>query len=340
MKACLALVALAASAVGQRLTAEYVAENHEAMWASFKGAHGKRYGAAEEGTRKAIFRANMMDAAAAHASNPHATFGATKFSDLTYEEFSAAYASGLPAGAPQADAAEVHLYGAEQLAQLEATTAVDWRERGAVTAVKNQARCGSCWTFSTTGAIEGANVASGTGELVSLSEQYFVSCARDRLMNGCHGGVPLLAYRWAIHKMGGKVVTEEAYPYVSGNGTVPACAGDLHTKPVGAVVRGYKALPHNEEQMAAWLVQRGPISIGIAVPSSFMHYQGGVLTMCPATRPGHAVLIVGWTSEGPYGGAWVVKNSWGAEYGEAGYVRLQYNTNMCNIVAMPTAPTM
>eukprot|EP01063_Lacrimia_lanifica_P009515 TRINITY_DN164_c0_g2_i2.p2 TRINITY_DN164_c0_g2~~TRINITY_DN164_c0_g2_i2.p2 ORF type:complete len:328 (+),score=162.65 TRINITY_DN164_c0_g2_i2:65-1048(+) len=327
MKTSLALLALASTASAGLLTAEYVEANHHSMWATFKTTHNKNYTVTEEPARKAIFKANMLKAAESQARNPKATFGATAFSAHTEEEFYP-YMHGMVQVPTQGKAAP--LFSEAELKQYSGS--VDWRSKGAVTAVKDQGQCGSCWTFSTTGVTEGANFLHGDGKLTSLSEQQFVSCEKD--MYGCNGGLPAYAYEYAMSEWGGKVVTEASYPYTSGQGAVAQCKG-VEGKPTGATIAGTANIAQDENQMAAWLVKNGPISIGVNAATDWQSYTGGVLTNCAAVQPDHAVLIVGIQD-----GAWIVKNSWTAHWGEAGYIRLEFGSNQCNIVANPTAPTM
>jgi len=326
MQSTLALLALVGTA-SALLTQDYVEANHEAMWASFKTAHNKNYTVSEEAARKAVFKMNMLKAAESQARHPEATFGANKFADLTEAEFHS-YTHGM-VHVPNMKKSVPTLFSDEEVA---AAGSVDWRTKGAVTDVKDQGMCGSCWTFSTTGVTEGANFLHGTGELVSLSEQQFVSC--DNTCYGCSGGLPSLAYDWAIESNEGKVVTEASYPYTSGYGSVAPCES-LSSKPTGATIKGSDTIPSDEAQMKAWLVKNGPISIGVNAADDWQMYTGGVLTNCAATQPDHAVLIVGVTEE-----YWVVKNSWASSWGEQGYIRMAYGSNQCNIVYSPTAPTM
>jgi len=324
MKTSLALLALAGTANGM-LTAEHVENNHQAMFAQFKKTHQKAYATpSEEAARKQVFKMNMLKAAALQAKAPSATFGMNKFADMTEEEFHP-YAHGL-----------VHMPREKSIPTLfdvpEKVKSVDWRSKGAVTAVKDQGQCGSCWTFSTTGVTESANFLSGDGKLTSLSEQVLVSC--DDTCYGCSGGLPSYALDWLLQEHDGAFVTEDAYPYTSYYGQVASCSWDA-SMAVGATVAGQATIASDEAQMAAYMAKSGPISIAVnAVP--WQSYTGGVLTVaeCPVEQPDHAVLAVGVTPD-----YWIVKNSWASTWGENGYVRLAYGTNTCNIVFAPVAPT-
>jgi len=272
-----------------------------------------------------VFKMNMHKAAKMQAVSDSATFGMNKFSDMTEEEFRP-YHSGL-----------VHMpVETTELPELFDVPAkvksVDWRESGAVSAVKDQGQCGSCWTFSTTGVTESANFLHGDGKLTSLSEQELVSCETDCF--GCSGGLPAYAYQFLLNNHNGEIVTEEAYPYTSGGGDSGSCNFDSSMK-VGATIQGTANIAQDEAQMAAWMAKNGPISIAVNA-ETWQTYTSGVLTLeqCAATQPDHAVLAVGVTAD-----YWIVKNSWATIWGEQGYIRLAYGTNTCNIAFAPTAPT-
>ena len=203
---------------------------------------------------------------------------------------------------------------------------VDWRTKGVVTPVKDQGQCGSCWSFSTTGVTECAWAIAGN-KLQSLSEQKLVSC--DTKCDGCNGGWPYQAIEWTAEN---GADTEASYPYVSGNGNVPGChAGS----PADVKVTGYYSVNRTEEAMAATVAKYGPISIALdAMTQIWWPYTGGIVSNCCNKQPDHAVLIVGYgVDKGQK--YWLIKNSWNANWGENGYIRLERGSDQCGITSAP-----
>ena len=264
--------------------------------------------------------------------NPFASFSSWSESDSRHRR-----------GNPQIIAEGVQLFESGRLphlrryspatihSQLELPLSIDWRTRGAVTPVKNQGNCGSCWSFSTTGNIEGQWFLAGN-TLASFSEQNFVSCD-DLLAFGCNGGFSWIAYSWAVSKQNGSIFTEESYPYISGNGTVPPC---MTTNAVvgGHIIGGKLLSPWDVEGMKYFLAFEGPLSVAVDATSMWDSYTGGVITSCDGFLPNHEVLIVGYGSTNLNSTSveyWIVKNSWGSGWGEEGYIRIETGKNLCLI---------
>lgn len=215
----------------------------------------------------------------------------------------------------------------------DAPDSIDWTKQGAVTPVKDQQQCGSCWAFSTTGSVEGAYYLA-TKHLVSLSEQELVSC--DTLDHGCEGGIMDDGFKFA-EEYG--ICKEEDYPYVSGSGISFQC-----TKNCTAVVKvtNFTDVPENDEDALMVAVAGQPVSVAVeADKRPFQLYKKGVMSspFC-GTKLDHGVLVVG------YGEAllgekyWKVKNSWGDSWGEAGYIRLERGKNMCGIAMQASYPSV
>jgi C1A family cysteine protease len=210
---------------------------------------------------------------------------------------------------------------------LEETNAasVDWRTKGAVTPVKNQGQCGSCWAFSTTGSVEGADFVK-TGTLKSYSEQQLVDCSTQN--SGCNGGLMDYAFQY-IEKKG--LELESEYAYKARDGTCKYNKSDA----VGTVST-FTDLQKTFSQMKAGL-SHGPVSVAIeADQSAFQMYTGGVLTSGCGTKLDHGVLAVGYGTES--GQDYIlVKNSWGASWGVSGYIKIA--PNQCGILTAASYPT-
>jgi C1A family cysteine protease len=202
---------------------------------------------------------------------------------------------------------------------------VDWRTKGAVTAVKNQGQCGSCWAFSTTGSVEGA-MFQKTGKLQSFSEQQLVDC--DHVDQGCNGGLMDNAFKY-IEKS--PLMLEDDYSYTAKRGT---CTYDS-SKAVGEVKSFNDVSPSASQLKAA--IAKGPVSVAIeADQSAFQMYTGGVIKSGCGTRLDHGVLAVGYGTES--GTDYVlVKNSWGPSWGDSGYVKMAFD--QCGVTHQPSYPT-
>lgn len=211
---------------------------------------------------------------------------------------------------------------------------IDWSELGAVTPIKNQEQCGSCWAFSTTGSVEGAYYIA-TKHLISLSEQQLVSC--DKIDNGCEGGLMDNGFKFA-ETYG--ICKEEDYPYISGSGISFQCHGEHGNCTAVVKVTNYTDVPEKDEDALQVAVASQPVSVAVeADRSAFQLYKSGIMAspFC-GTKLDHGVLIVGYGAGLLGEKYWKVKNSWGATWGEEGFIRLGRGNNVCGISQQASFP--
>jgi len=220
-------------------------------------------------------------------------------------------------------------------------TSVDWREKGIITSVKDQGRCGSCWSFGTAETVE-SYYALATGLLTDLSEQQILDCTANTNdcggTGGCGGGTPEIAYQQII-AMGG-LASEWTYPYVSWSGSNFKCQ-NASLNPV-AVLSGYKVLTSNTlAPVLDALANVGPLAINVDA-SAWSSYESGVFDGCNQKNPDidHVVQLVGYGTDAQFGDYWLVRNSWTPSWGEDGYIRLRRtSTPRCGIDLTPSDGT-
>lgn len=292
---------------------------------AFQKQYGKTYSAPEElRYRLAIYQNNLKKIEEHNAKNLPWTLGVNQFADISEEEFAFKFCG--CAKDPKSRAGRVTpIYG-------DAPERVDWREKGAVTPVKNQASCGSCWAFSTVGATEGAYFVH-SGKLVNLSEQQLVSCAHQPKYEalGCAGGWP-----WSVMDYVSEVglCTQEAYPYEGKDSECRDSQCEIAVQSKGKV-----QLPQTDEKSLANAVALNPVSI-VLDANSLQLYKSGIITNCGETI-NHAVLAVGYGEEDGIK-YWIVKNSWDVTWGEKGYFRVEKDTGgmgRCGLTYSSVYPT-
>jgi len=298
----------------------------------FISVYSKKYATEAEAVKRFThFKDNMKTVEKIQAKEKGtAKYGPNKFSDLSANEFRKFFLSSKPWDLNRKPVRKSTVAPRDHLAVPEA---FDWREHGAVTPVKNQGYCGSCWAFSTTGNIEG-QWAIRKGKLLDLSEQELVDC--DTVDQGCNGGLPSDAYKEII-RLGG-LETEADYPY---DGLDEKC--HLNKTDIKVAINDSVQLPTNETDLKAWLFHHGPISIGINA-NAMQFYWGGISHpwsfLCNPTSLDHGVLIVGYgVEDGVFGPQpfWTIKNSWGPDWGEKGYYRIFRGDGSCGVNQMATS---
>jgi len=277
---------------------------------------GKSYHQDELFTRYNTFKYWVNFVAEHNAKNLTWQAGINQFSDLTEAEFEAKVLTGYKGNG---------LVGMAQREELpEVVNDVDWRSSGAVTPVKNQGSCGSCWAFSTTGTMEGfVKIKSGT--LPNLSEQQLVDCDRVGGCSGCSGGLPSAALKWIASN--GGLCKQTDYAYTGRDGSCKKTC-----TPVAKISSSQGGKGESTLQTA---LDKTPVSIALDASGGFQSYKSGVFSGPCGTRLNHAVLAVGYNSQ-----YWMVKNSWGTGWGSSGYIYMARGKNLCgmsNDMCWPTA---
>jgi len=305
-------------------------EEYQFLFTKFMTQYNKKYTHDTFFYRYTVFKANLDKITLSNKQNHTYTLGMNAMGDMTLAEYKATKL-GLNATANSylrsKNTAGPHNH-------VKAPASVDWRTQGAVTPIKDQGQCGSCWAFSTTGSTEGAAfIATKNKPLVSLSEQQLVDCSGAEGNQGCNGGLMDQAFQYIITNKG--ITTEAAYPYTAQDGTCKT-----KNVPAAVTITGFTDVQQGNEAALASAVAIGPVSVAIeADQACFQFYTSGILSdpSC-GTQLDHGVLAVGY---GTQSGTdyWIVKNSWGTSWGMSGYVLIERGTNECGIASMNSYPT-
>jgi len=304
-------------------------------WQAFKLQFNKIYEEVEDMFRMKIFMENKQKIAKHNQlfgqGNKSYSLRMNKFGDMLHHEFVSSvngfkrnYNLSLATGSLFLSPSNIVL-----------PKEVDWREKGYVTPIKDQGSCGSCWSFSATGALEGQHFRK-SGTLVSLSEQNLIDCSTKYGNEGCNGGLMDQAFEYIEYNHG--IDTEEAYPYKGRQGK---CHYKKQNR--GATDTGFVDIPSGDEtKLQEALATVGPVSVAIdASHESFQFYHQGVYDepSCDSQELDHGVLVVGYGTTEDGIDYWIVKNSWGTTWGEDGYIKMTRNkNNQCGIATQASYP--
>jgi len=301
----------------------------------FKRTFNKFYATPEDNEyRFLIYEQNLARATALNKPDGLASYGVTKFMDLTPEEFQRFYllpnldVSKWP-NAPVWEIENPHIKSSKS----PLPTKFDWNSKGMVTAVKNQGQCGSCWAFSATETIESVDAIAGSQTPISLSVQQVVDCDTDGNDQGCDGGEPYGAYEY-IMQAGGQE-GESNYPYSGSQGNCRFESGEIVDK-----ISNWKYVTQSSDETVIqnYVYSNSPVSVCVDA-ETWQFYKGGVITdesNCGNTID-HCVQITGWKSENSTD-CWNVRNSWGTDWGESGYVWVERGKDVCGIAQAVTVP--
>jgi cathepsin L len=337
-KSILSLLIVVAVSVALSAATPYhgLDESLNKHWDDFTSVYNKKYDAQFQYVRRMIWESNLnyiQKHNIEYDMGKHSySLGMNEFGDYTHQEFKSFYLG------VKTQFNNLNRTGTTFLSSISPNTLpkeVDWRTKGYVTPVKNQGQCGSCWSFSTTGSLEGQYFRKN-GKLVSFSEQQLVDCSGNYGNNGCSGGLMDNAFKY-LEQQG--LEAESDYPYTARDGRCHIDQSKTVTE-----VTGFVDIPNgDEDKMKEAVANNGPVSVAIdASHPSFQFYRRGVYDerKCSPTQLDHGVLAVGYGAEDG-NDYWLVKNSWGPTWGIGGYIQMSRNRdNQCGIATSASYPLM
>jgi len=310
------------------LVAAFSEQEYQDTFTQWMHEHNRVYASHEFFQRYNSFKWNMDFVNKWNSENSQTVLGLNNMADLSNEEYQKIYLG------THIDVTDTYVPVVETQVEPAAVN-VDWRTSGAVTGIKDQGQCGSCWSFSSTGAIEGISKIK-RGSLVSVSEQNLMDCSTSYGNQGCNGGLMTSAFKYVVANKG--IDTEASYPY-----TMASQACRFSTANVGATITNYKTVAAGSESALVTAIISQPVSVAIdASHNSFQLYKSGIYyeSACSSSRLDHGVLAIGYGTD-TTGDYYIVKNSWGTSWGTAGYINMARNrNNNCGIATQAAYPTI
>ncbi|CAG9765400.1 unnamed protein product [Ceutorhynchus assimilis] len=301
------------------------------QWLKFKSDNFKQFSPEEDTRRFNIFKENLKRIddyrQKLQAGLIDFRVAITQFADLTKEEF---ISKMLTLKVPEERSKRALPKLNRTIRQI--SDSVDWRNQGAVTPIKNQKDCSSCWAFSAVGSLEGQYYKK-YGNLISISEQNLIDCSTDGNNRGCNGGWIGNAFKYLTNN---QITAENEYAYT---GTQQMCNNNMGNFKIS--IKGYQTIQPDESQLQQAVATIGPISAALDA-SNLQFYAGGVYRDddCAVGRVNHGIVIVGYGTESGRD-YWLIKNSWGNQWGEGGYFKLIRNKgNQCNIASYGMYPNL